>query len=226
MSAIRPFRGVGLVAMNRFCPNLHSVQGFMQRGTTHAVCRNTSSSTAGSDGTDLSQYGTVLGGEKICPKALKTFEVWHQCVSAAINAENQSADAKTVMVQTLSKQVDEKCRFYPPTYFKHWEGKDEFLVLISSVSEVFGPSFTYGRQWLSPNGRDWALEFSADIEETGKKLDGIDLVSLDEEGKIVKFTVLARPPNAVDALKQAMMRKVPPRLAKLKAQQVWGAIFG
>ena len=44
----------------------------------------------------------------------------------------------------------------------------------------------------------------------------------EDTGRIKEFTVLARPPNAVDALKGAMMQKVPMRLAKLKAKQALG----
>jgi hypothetical protein len=50
----------------------------------------------------------------------------------------------------------------------------------------------------------------------------MDLVSLDEEGLIREFTVLARPLNAVEALKGEMMRKVPVRMAALKAKQALG----
>ena len=122
--------------------------------------------------------------------------------------------------------VDSKCKFYPPTYFTAWEGRDEMLLLLSCVSEVFGKSFTYGRQWVSPDGRDWALEFTAQIGNSKKGITGIDLVKLNEDGKIVEFMVLARPPNGVAELKSQMMQKVPPRLAKLKLQQGLGSIFG
>ena len=44
--------------------------------------------------------------------------------------------------------------------------------------EVFGDSFKYKRQWLSPCGREWALEFETEIGNTGKIMNGIDLVSL------------------------------------------------
>ena len=116
------------------------------------------------------------------------------------------------------------------------------------------------------------LEFSAEIEGDKRAVvDGVDLVTLDDEGRIVDFRVLARPPNAVTgsdnikncnwgyakeilrisslllyyylfssqltcqlicvwcrvtALKGAMMRKVPPRLAALKAKQAINSIFG
>ena len=80
----------------------------------------------------------------------------------------------------------------------------------------------YGRQWLSDDGREWALEFSADIGATGKTLHGMDLVSLDSEGSIIEFTVLARPTNAIEALKNEMILKVPVRMATLKAKQALG----
>ena len=88
---------------------------------------------------------------------------------------------------------------------------------------LFGPSFTYGRQWLSDDGREWALEFSASVLGDKKStVHGIDLVSLNEAGLISEFTVLARPPNAVAALKTAMMQRVPVKLAALKAKQALG----
>jgi hypothetical protein len=37
---------------------------------------------------------------------------------------------------------------------------------------------------------------------------------------------LARPPNAVAALKEEMMKKVPPRLLKVKAKKAVKNIFG
>ncbi|GMH61756.1 hypothetical protein TL16_g10143 [Triparma laevis f. inornata] len=127
------------------------------------------------------------------------------------------------LMDKFRPHVSKDVKFYPPTYFQHWEGREEYLLLMQSVSEVFGPSFKYDRQWVSPNGRDWCLEFSASIEGDDKTVvNGVDLVSLDEEGKIVEFKVLARPPNAVSKLKDAMMKKVPPRLAKLKAKQMFG----
>ena len=55
-------------------------------------------------------------------------------------------------------------------------------------------------------------------------LDGIDLVTLDESNKIVDFAVLARPPSAVAALKDEMMKHVPLRMAALKAKKALGLV--
>ena len=77
-------------------------------------------------------------------------------------------------------------------------------------------------QWLSDDGREWALEFSASVGPKARAIQGIDLVSLDEQSRISEFTVLARPPNAVAALKDEMMRRVPVKMATLKAKKALG----
>ena len=47
-------------------------------------------------------------------------------------------------------------------------------------------------------------------------------MSVDADGLITDFAVLARPPNAVAALKDEMMRRVPVKMATLKAKQALG----
>jgi hypothetical protein len=176
--------------------------------------------TAGGDDVqnfDLKVFGNVLGGDKPNIEAKKTLIAWHLVVH---DLKAESLD------KYLRDRVVKDCIFSPPTYFTPWKGRDELLVILQSVGEVFGESFTYGRQWVSPDCREWALEFTADIADTGKKIEGIDMVSLNEEGKITDFKVLARPPNAVSALKDQMMKKVPPKMALMKAKQAMSSIFG
>jgi hypothetical protein len=193
----------------------------LQRGTRIISCARLFSS---SSGTNLSAYGNVLGGENICPKSLETFHVWHETVSHGISGGDT---AKLHEIgKKLGTRVHPRCKFSPPTYFKDWEGRDEFLHIISCVGEVFGKSFTYGRQWVSPNGRDWALEFKANIGDTKLAIHGIDLVKLDEDGMIIDFAVLARPPSAVAELKTQMMKKATPGLIKMKAKQAAAKFFG
>ena len=162
----------------------------------------------------LSDLGDVYGASSASPQALATFRAWH----GAIDAGMAGGDARGVLRPILH----DRCVFRPPTYFAPWTGGDEVCVLLEAAGEVFGSSFAYGRQWLSEDGREWALEFRADVAATGKALDGIDLVSVDADGLITDFAVLARPPNAVAALKDEMMRRVPVKMATLKAKQALG----
>ena len=188
---------------------------------------------------------SALGGAAASAAAQLTFNTWHSAVTAAMSGAPDEAMAQ------LRTRMQPECIFRPPTYFKPWAGRDETLLLLTAVSEVFGPSFRYKvqsratfppprsltpactltasassphhqRQWLSDDGRDWALEFEAQIGESGKTLHGIDLVNLTDGGLIAELSVLARPPNAVEALRQEMMRRVPVRLARLKARQALG----
>ena len=146
--------------------------------------------------------------------AAETFAVWHECVKAAV----EGTAAPGWLRKKLAQHVSEGAKFSPPTYYSSYTGRDQLLLLLETATEVFGSSFRYHRQWLSDDGREWALEFTAEIANSGKKLKGIDLVSLDEEGHIASFEVLARPPNAVAVLKQEMGRRVPEKLAKLHSR--------
>lgn len=96
--------------------------------------------------------------------------------------------------------------FYSPVFWQPKQGKMAAFIILSTVIEVF-EDFTYHREWLM--GDEWALEFSARIGD--KQLKGLDLITLDESGKIVRFEVLIRPLNGLQALGMEMGR----RLAKL-----------
>ena len=163
----------------------------------------------------------IYGGTLASPQAKATFAAWHESVDAVLKKGENPDDAMEILKPHMLKD----CVFRPPTYYKPWTGRDETLLLLGCVSEVFGPSFEYGRQWLSDDGHEWALEFTTEVGAGSKKLlPGIDLVSLDEAGKIKEFTVLARPPNAVALLKDEMMRRVPMRLAAMKAKKAMGLL--
>mmetsp|Transcript_1342 Transcript_1342/g.2656 ORF Transcript_1342/g.2656 Transcript_1342/m.2656 type:complete len:185 (-) Transcript_1342:49-603(-) len=178
-----------------------------------SIARRVSASRAHTTAS-LAQLG-ALGGERCADPAAATFCAWHGAIDEAMRGGDPAP--------LLRPHMHEECIFRPPTYYTPWVGADETLLLLTCVSEVFGTTFTYGRQWLSPDGFDWALEFKADIAETGRSINGVDLIRLDEFGRIVELTVLARPPNGVDALKREMMKRAPPRLAALKMRKLFSS---
>lgn len=166
----------------------------------------------------------LCGGGNITPVASQTLEIWHEAVSHGTGKVMEGKSKEEIMNQ-LRSRVHSDCVFSPPTYFQSWKGKEEFLCIIESVSEVFGPSFEYHRQWISEDGHDWALEFTAKIGASKYTLDGMDLVKLDENGQIIEFRVLGRPPNAVSELKSEMMKKAGPKLVALKAKKSMSSFF-
>ncbi len=98
----------------------------------------------------------------------------------------------------LDDLLHENVTFRPPTYWKNREGKPVTMLILSTVMDIF-EDFEYHRQWIDDD--NWALEFTARIGDL--ELKGVDLIRL-EDGKIVDFEVLIRPPNAVSALRHEM----------------------
>ncbi len=103
------------------------------------------------------------------------------------------------MLTILADQVE----FRPPTYFATWTGKEPVAAVLGHVGQVF-EDFKYRR--VMGDGKDWALEFQCKIGELDAV--GVDLLTLDDEGKIINFEVVMRPYKSIGALKEAMMQKV------------------
>ena len=118
---------------------------------------------------------------------------------AADTLERWHAFTATGDVAVLDELLADDVEFRPPTYWTPRRGKREVALILGAVAGVF-EGFRYEREWV--DGDDWALEFTARVG--GLELKGVDLVRLDDGGKIVDFEVVARPPNAVAALRDAM----------------------
>lgn len=103
------------------------------------------------------------------------------------------------MLTILADQVE----FRPPTYFATWTGKEPVAAVLGHVGQVF-EDFKYRR--VMGEGKDWALEFQCKIGELDAV--GVDLLTLDDEGKIINFEVVMRPYKSIGVLKDAMMARV------------------
>ncbi len=95
--------------------------------------------------------------------------------------------------------------FRSPAVHKPYQGRKAAIFLLSNVFEVF-ENFTYHREWVSDDGTEAALEFSANIGD--KDLKGIDLISFNAEGLITDFEVMIRPVSGLMALAGAMAPRV------------------
>lgn len=91
----------------------------------------------------------------------------------------------------------------PPPYWNRLEGKDAVAFLLGVILSTI-EDFTYRREWR--NGAELALEFSGNVE--GKPLQGIDLITLDSEGRVSKIDVPMRPVGTINVL----IEKVTPQM--------------
>ncbi|GAB5364475.1 hypothetical protein AAMO2058_000973600 [Amorphochlora amoebiformis] len=119
--------------------------------------------------------------------------------------------------------ADNVC-FHPPTYWKPKRGKKIALFLLKNVSEIF-EDFQYTRCFCDSLGRNAVLEFKCRIppvpgqeeSRTNRSMvvEGVDIIEMDNHGKIIDFKVMVRPPNGALLLKNHMEIRVQKFFAKL-----------
>jgi hypothetical protein len=93
--------------------------------------------------------------------------------------------------------------FRSPVVFKPYEGREAVAALLGAVSQVF-EDFRYTDQ--VETGDVATLAFSARIGD--RELDGIDLLRFNADGKVEEMAVYVRPMSGVNALAEAMGRKL------------------
>ena len=119
----------------------------------------------------------------------------------------EAVEARDVdaMVDALTPDVT----FHSPVAHTPFEGHDQVRGLFTALFETF-EDFNYTDELEGPDGTH-ALIFRARVGD--KDLQGLDLVRLNDDGKIYEFTVMVRPASGLMALGQAMA----PKVAGLKA---------
>jgi len=108
----------------------------------------------------------------------------------------------------------EDCVFYSPVVYTPQKGRELTKMYLMAAGGVFGgedspkeildetsPSkFRYIKEIIGENSA--VLEFESEID--GIYVNGIDLISWNEENKITEFKVIVRPLQAVNKLHQQM----------------------
>jgi len=91
--------------------------------------------------------------------------------------------------------------FESPVVQTPQRGKAITTAYLTSAGKVFGNTgFQYVGEWYAENS--CILEFTAEID--GIKINGIDMISCNDDGLITHFKVMVRPLKAVNMLHQKM----------------------
>lgn len=115
-----------------------------------------------------------------------------------------------ILVELLSNDVI----FYSPIVWAPQEGKQITILYLMAALEVFGgenSNFTYVKQVIDKN--NFFLEFTTMID--GVTVNGIDMIEVNDEGKIISFKVMIRPLKAINKVHEKMGEM----LEKLKLQK-------
>src|SRR5690606_31788108 len=101
--------------------------------------------------------------------------------------------------------------FHSPVKFTPFRGIGQVSALFRVLGRSF-ENFRYVGEYSGtdvlghdgPRAESHILHFRTTVD--GKQVDGIDLIQLDEAGRIGTFTVMIRPLSAVQAVGEAVMR--------------------
>ncbi len=124
------------------------------------------------------------------PEITAALARWHECVT-------------TGDMNKLDELTADNVVFRSPFLWKPKPGKAMLKLVLGAASQVF-EDFAYHRQMT--DGTSWTLEFSAHIGAI--ELKGVDIIRFNAAGQIEEFEVLIRPAKGLQALGEAMARKM------------------
>jgi SnoaL-like domain len=111
--------------------------------------------------------------------------------------------AETKDFSAIDELFAEDVVFRSPVVFKPYEGRNAVAMLLGAVVQVF-EDFRYTDQVETDDAA--ALAFSARVGD--RELDGIDFLHFDSEGRVDRMAVYVRPMSGVNALAEAMQKKL------------------
>jgi hypothetical protein len=108
---------------------------------------------------------------------------------------------RTRDVAGLDALLAENATFYSPVVHTPQVGKAVTKKYLAAAFQVFfNESLRYVRELRGDH--DAVLEFELELE--GIKVNGVDLIKWNDDGKIVEFKVMLRPLKAVNLIHQKM----------------------
>lgn len=128
---------------------------------------------------------------------MNTLEIWHDMVCKRD-------------LDRLDKVLAEDCVFLSPIVHTPQQGRELTGLYLTGALNVFNESFHYIKEVVTPQHA--VLEFTCELD--GIVVNGVDIMTFDEEDKIIEFKVMVRPLKAVN-LMHARMKSM---LEKMSAQ--------
>jgi len=119
---------------------------------------------------------------------MNTIDKWHHVL-------------ETKKMSELNDLLADDVVFYSPVVHTAQKGKAITSMYLSAAFQVFfNDSFTYVRQTCSDDHA--VLQFTTTI--SGIEVNGVDMITWNEQGKIVEFKVMVRPLKAINLIHQMM----------------------
>jgi hypothetical protein len=118
---------------------------------------------------------------------MNTLEIWHDMVLKR-------------NLDRLDTVLAEDCVFLSPIVHTPQQGRELTSLYLTAALSVFNESFHYVKEVVTPQHA--ALEFNCEVD--GIVVNGVDIMTFDEEDKIIEFKVMVRPLKAVNLMHAKM----------------------
>ena len=118
---------------------------------------------------------------------MNTLEIWHEML--------REGD-----LGRLDEVLAEHCVFISPIVHTPQQGRDLTRFYLTGALNVFNDSFKYVKEIVT--AQHAVLEFTCEVD--GIVVNGVDIMTFDEAGKIIEFKVMVRPLKAVNLLHAKM----------------------
>jgi hypothetical protein len=112
-----------------------------------------------------------------------------------------AAEAKDL--DLLTETLREDVVLHSPILFRGFEGRELVSAVLAHVAATL-EDLTYTDELAE--GNTVALHFKAMVGD--RELEGIDLLELDEEGRVAELTVFMRPLSALTAFNERMTERL------------------
>jgi SnoaL-like domain len=114
---------------------------------------------------------------------MKTLEIWHEII-AELNPAR------------LDEILDPDCVFLSPVVHSPQCGRELTRFYLTGAMNVFNDSFEYIKEVVTE--RHAVLEFNCEVD--GILINGVDIITFGDDGKIVEFKVMVRPLKGINML--------------------------
>ena len=119
-------------------------------------------------------------------------EAWHKGI-------------ETSKISNLDEILDKNVVFYSPIVFKPQKGKAITRAYLTAAFNTFkDTNFHYVKELVDENQA--IMEFNAEID--GILIDGVDIITWNEQGKITEFKVMVRPFRAIEKVGEKMKEQL------------------
>lgn len=119
---------------------------------------------------------------------MKGLQIWHEIAASGDPAR-------------LPEAIATDCVFLSPIVHTPQEGRDLTVLYLTGAMNVFNDSFHYVKEVVSAEHA--VLEFMCEVD--GITINGVDILTFDDDGLIREFKVMIRPLKAINLMHGKMM---------------------